>query len=504
MLPHTINNKRVAKNTSLLYFRMLLSMTISLYTSRIVLDALGVEDYGVYNVVGGVVAMFSMLSGSLSSSISRFITFELGKGGNAKVIKVFSCSIQIQIILAAIILILGETIGLYFLTTKLIIPHERFFAAQWVYHLSLLTFVINLLSIPYNATIIAHEDMSAFALISILEVSGKLLIAYLIMVAPIDKLIFYSLLLTFNAIIIRLAYVLFCKRKYAECSFHLVYDKEILKKMFGFAQWSFIGNSAGIMRNQGVNILLNLYGGPVINAANGIANQVCTAASSFSNNFIIAVNPQIIKSYSLNEVKQSALLVKNSSRMSFMLLLLIAMPILAECEYILSLWLKNVPQYTPEFVSLSLLMVLFESMSLPLISMQNATGRIRNYQIVVGILHLLNFPFSWIALRSGAHPTCVYIIGLMLVLICFYARLYMLKRIVRIISIKDFTVDVFVRCVAIFMLLYICIQVEKIFIMNKLIMLVLSLITTIAFVYSFGMKKKERAFLIDKICKKFR
>lgn len=483
---------------------MLLSMTISLYTSRIVLDALGVEDYGVYNVVGGVVAMFSMLSGSLSSSISRFITFELGKGGNAKVIKVFSCSIQIQIILAAIILILGETIGLYFLTTKLIIPHERFFAAQWVYHLSLLTFVINLLSIPYNATIIAHEDMSAFALISILEVSGKLLIAYLIMVAPIDKLIFYSLLLTFNAIIIRLAYVLFCKRKYAECSFHLVYDKEILKKMFGFAQWSFIGNSAGIMRNQGVNILLNLYGGPVINAANGIANQVCTAASSFSNNFIIAVNPQIIKSYSLNEVKQSALLVKNSSRMSFMLLLLIAMPILAECEYILSLWLKNVPQYTPEFVSLSLLMVLFESMSLPLISMQNATGRIRNYQIVVGILHLLNFPFSWIALRSGAHPTCVYIIGLMLVLICFYARLYMLKRIVRIISIKDFTVDVFVRCVAIFMLLYICIQVEKIFIMNKLIMLVLSLITTIAFVYSFGMKKKERAFLIDKICKKFR
>ncbi len=479
-------------------------MTISLYTSRIVLDALGVEDYGVYNVVGGVVAMFSMLSGSLSSSISRFITFELGKGGNAKVIKVFSCSIQIQIILAAIILILGETIGLYFLTTKLIIPHERFFAAQWVYHLSLLTFVINLLSIPYNATIIAHEDMSAFALISILEVSGKLLIAYLIMVAPIDKLIFYSLLLTFNAIIIRLAYVLFCKRKYAECSFHLVYDKEILKKMFGFAQWSFIGNSAGIMRNQGVNILLNLYGGPVINAANGIANQVCTAASSFSNNFIIAVNPQIIKSYSLNEVKQSALLVKNSSRMSFMLLLLIAMPILAECEYILSLWLKNVPQYTLEFVSLSLLMVLFESMSLPLISMQNATGRIRNYQIVVGILHLLNFPFSWIALRSGAHPTCVYIIGLMLVLICFYARLYMLKRIVRIISIKDFTVDVFVRCVAIFMLLYICIQVEKIFIMNKLIMLVLSLITTIAFVYSFGMKKKERAFLIDKICKKFR
>ena len=196
MLPHTINNKRVAKNTLLLYFRMLLSMTISLYTSRIVLDALGVEDYGVYNVVGGVVAMFSMLSGSLSSSISRFITFELGKGGNAKVIKVFSCSIQIQIILAAIILILGETIGLYFLTTKLIIPHERFFAAQWVYHLSLLTFVINLLSIPYNATIIAHEDMSAFALISILEVSGKLLIAYLIMVAPIDKLIFSSLLLT--------------------------------------------------------------------------------------------------------------------------------------------------------------------------------------------------------------------------------------------------------------------------------------------------------------------
>lgn len=500
----TISNKRVAKNTLLLYFRMLLTMAISLYTSRIVLEALGVEDYGIYNVVGGVVAMFSILSGSLSSSISRFITFELGKGDNAKVIKVFSCSIQIQIVLATIIVILGETIGLYFLTTKLIIPYERLFAAQWVYHLSLLTFIINLLSIPYNATIIAHEDMSAFALVSILEVSGKLLIAYLIMVSPIDKLIFYSILLTINAIIVRLAYTLFCKKKYIECSFHFIYDKEIFKKMFGFAQWSLIGNSAGIMRNQGVNILLNLYGGPVINAANGIANQVCTAASSFANNFIIAVNPQIIKSFSLNEVEQSADLVKSSSRLSFMLLLLIVMPILVECEYVLSLWLKDVPQYAPDLVSLSLLMILFESISLPLISMQNATGKIRNYQMVVGVLHLLNFPFSWLALSLGAHPVCVYIIGTILVLVCFYARLYMLKRIVKIISIKDFTIDVFIRCIVIFILSYICIQVEKMFIVNKLIMLIFSIATTIVFIYSLGMKNKERIYLVSKLFKKYR
>ena len=291
------NNKRIAKNTLLLYIRMLFLMVVSLYTSRVVLNALGVEDFGIYNVVGGVVAMFSMLSGSLSAAITRFITYELGTGNKENLKKIFSSSVTIQIGLAVLIALLAEAVGVWFLNVKMNIPDARMVAANWVFQFSILTFAINLISVPYNASIIAHERMSAFAYISILEAIGKLAIAFLITVSPMDRLIFYSLLMCAVALLVRLVYGYYCKKHFEECTYHFLWDKELLKRMFGFAGWNFIGASSAVLRDQGGNVVINLFCGPVVNAARGIASQVNTAVHGFVSNFMTALNPQITKSY---------------------------------------------------------------------------------------------------------------------------------------------------------------------------------------------------------------
>ena len=253
------NNKRIAKNTLLLYVRMLFMMAVSLYTSRVVLQTLGVEDFGIYNVVGGVVAMFSVISGSLSAAISRFITYELGKGDKDKLIRIFSSSVTIQLGLGIVILILAEAIGVWFLNAKMTIPLNRIYAANWVFQLSILTFIINLISVPYNAAIIAHEKMSAFAYISIFEAVAKLLIVYMLLWSPFDKLIFYAILMASVALIIRFIYGYYCKRHFEECTYHFIFDRELLKKMFGFAGWNFIGAASAVLRDQGGNIVINLF-----------------------------------------------------------------------------------------------------------------------------------------------------------------------------------------------------------------------------------------------------
>ena len=253
------NNKRIAKNTLLLYFRMLFLMLVSLYTSRVILNALGVEDYGIYNVVGGVVTMFSMLSGSLSAAISRFLTFELGRGDYKKLHKIFSSSVTIQIAIVLVIMVLAQTIGLWFLNEKMVIPSERLTAANWCYQFSIITFAISLISVPYNAAIIAHERMSAFAYISILEALGRLSVAWCILQSPIDRLIFYGGMVALVGFIIFLIYMVYCKRHFDECTYHLIYDHDLLKQMFGFAGWNFIGASSSVLRDQGGNIILNLF-----------------------------------------------------------------------------------------------------------------------------------------------------------------------------------------------------------------------------------------------------
>ena len=332
------NNKRIAKNTLLLYVRMLFMMAVSLYTSRVILNALGVEDYGIYNVVGGVVAMFSIISGSLSAAISRFITFELGKGDIDKLKKTFSAAVTIQLLLSLIIVILIESVGVWFLNFKMTIPSDRMAAANWVLQFSIVTFVINLVSVPYNATIIAHERMSAFAYISILEAVGKLAIAFLIMVSPIDRLVFYAILMCGVAVIVRLTYGYYCKRHFSECRYSFRWDKEILVKMFGFAGWNFIGASSAILRDQGGNIVINLFYGPAVNAARGIAMQVNGAVTGFVSNFMTALNPQITKSYAAGDRAYMMTLIYQGARLSFYMLLLLSLPVFLNTHYILVIW----------------------------------------------------------------------------------------------------------------------------------------------------------------------
>ena len=427
---NSANNKRIAKNTLLLYIRMLFLMLVSLYTSRVILNALGVEDYGIYNVVGGMVTMFSVLSGSLSSAISRFITFELGTGNIERLKSIFSSSVTIQAGIALIIVVLAETVGLWFLNEKMVIPENRMEAANWCYQFSILTFAINLISVPYNAAIIAHERMSAFAYISILEALGKLTVAWCIVINPIDRLVFFAAMVAMIACVIRAVYTWYCKRHFEECSYHFIYDHDLLKQMFGFAGWNFIGASSAVMRDQGGNIILNVFFGPAVNAAQAIAIKVSTVVNSFVQNFMVAINPQITKSYANGNNDYMFKLIFKGARYSFYILLLLCVPVILNTHYLLVLWLKLVPEHAVLFVQLILVFAMSESISYPLVTAMLATGRIRNYQIVVGGLQMMNLPIAYLCLALGAIPESVVMVSIVISQCCLAARLYMLRSMI--------------------------------------------------------------------------
>lgn len=496
------NNKRIAKNTLLLYFRMLFMMIVSLYTSRVILNALGVEDFGIYNVVGGVVAMFSVISGSLSAAISRFITYELGKGDQSKLNKIFSASVTIQLLLSLIIVVLIESVGVWFLNAKMTIPAERMTAANWVLQFSIVTFVINLISVPYNAAIIAHERMSAFAYISILEAVCKLTIAFLIMVSPMDKLIFYAILMCMVSVIVRFTYGHYCKKHFAECTYHFHWDADILKKMFGFAGWNFIGASSAVLRDQGGNIVINLFYGPTVNAARGIAILVNSAIMGFVSNFMTALNPQITKSYASGDREYMMTLIFQGARLSFYMLLLLSLPVLVNTHYILVLWLKLVPEHAVLFVQLILIFAMSESISNPLVTAMLATGKIRNYQIVVGGLQMMNLPISYVCLRFGCIPETVLVVAIAISQCCLAARLYMLRRMIGLSSIQ-YMKKVYFNVIAVALLsvmipAILSMYMEESF-LSFAILSLLAMACTIAVELYVGCNGKERAFVIEKV-----
>ena len=502
MTSTSANNKRIAKNTLLLYFRMLFMMAVSLYTSRVVLNALGVEDFGIYNVVGGVVAMFSMLSGSLSSAITRFITYELGIGNKENLKKIFSSAVTIQIGLAILIILLAEAVGVWFLNVKMNIPESRMAAANWVFQFSILTFSINLISVPYNASIIAHERMSAFAYISILEAIGKLTIAYLIIVSPMDRLVFYAILMCAVALIVRFAYGIYCKRHFEECTYRFIFDKDLLKRMFGFAGWNFIGATSSVLRDQGGNVVINLFCGPAANAARGIAFQVNTAISGFVTNFMTALNPQITKSYAAGDRDYMMTLIFQGARLSFYMLLLLSLPVLVNTHYILGLWLKIVPDHAVLFVQLVLVFAMSESISNPLITAMLATGRIRNYQLVVGGLQMMNLPISYILLRMGMFPETVIVVAIVISQCCLAARLVMLRGMIGL-SVRKYMTKVYINVLvvtgiaAIFPFL-LFVNLEESF-LNFVLLCFTSLICTGIAIYYVGCNKAERQFLLNKL-----
>lgn len=496
------NNKRIAKNTLVLYIRMLFSMIVSLYTSRIILQTLGADDYGIYNVVGGVVTMFSIISGSLSASISRFLTIELGHGNIEKLKTIFSTSITIQIILAIFIIILAETIGVWFLNNRLVIPNERLFAANCIFQFSIITFIFGLINAPYGAVIIAHEKMSVFAFFGIIDVIVKLIIVLSLAISPIDKLIFYGLLLMIYSFATRLIYGIYCRRNFEECSYKRTFETKLLKKMFSFAGWNFIGASSAILRDHGGNIILNLFCGPTVNAARGIAIQVCSIVSGFVSNFMVAVDPQITKYYASKEHDQMMRLIFNSAKFSFYILMTLAIPIILNIDYILHLWLGDVPKHTNTFITLVLLFSLSETLARPLITAMLATGKIRNYQLIVGTIQMMNLPISYLCLKNGYPPESVFIIALIISVCCEISRLLMLRKMIGI-SVRDFLKNVYLKVILVFIISLTISHIQQCVLgkdfIHVIINCILSVVISTASVYYIGCNNSERKFLTNKI-----
>ena len=499
------NNKRIAKNTLLLYVRMLFMMAISLYTSRVILSTLGVEDYGIQNVVGGVVAMFSVISGSMSASISRFITFELGRGELNRLKKVFSTGVNIQVGMSMLIIILAEAIGVWFLNTKMNIPENRMLAANWVFQCSILTFVINLLSVPYNAAIIAHEKMSAFAYISIIEVILRLLIVYLLFISPFDRLITYAVLSLCVGGLLRFIYGYYCKNNFEECNYHLVYDKTLLKSMAGFAGWNFLGNGAYMLNTQGVNILMNMYFGVAINAARGVAMQVDGAVKQFVNNFTTAVNPQITKSYAQGDFATMHKLVCRSSKFSAFLMMFFAVPIILETDIILTLWLNNPPNYAGVFLRWIIISSFMDTvLANSLVTSMYATGNIKRYQIIVSIVGCLVFPLSWIAYQLGFEPQMGYILYFIIYTILIFVRLYLLKDMIKLpimMYVREVLFKVLPTMGVSFIVTSLLLPIMEDGIHRLMSVIVLSMVVTSFSSYLLGLNNGEKKFLIEMINK---
>lgn len=422
------NNRRIAKNTMLLYFRMLITLFVGLYTSRVVLATLGVSDYGLYSVVGGVIGMFGFLTGMLSAGTQRFITYEIGTGNLDNLKKVFSTSLCMYLMLAGVILILGETIGLWFVCNKMNFEPGRETAAIWVYQFTVVTAIVALIQTPFMSSLIAHEKMDIYAYMSIYDVTMKLVIVYLIRLTSFDKLIFYAFLFMLVSLSSTVIYNIYCQRKYPECRFRFSFDKESFKKMFSFSAWDMVGNLAGICQTQGVSIVLNMFCGTVVNAAQGIANQVNGIIMQFVNNFQVAVNPQIVKYYATGHVKEMVNLVFNNAKYGSYLVLFFAIPTFIETEYILGIWLEEYPPLAPVMLRIMLLQSFLQSMGIPTVKAVHAVGRIKEVNLTVGLLLLSILPVCYFMLKAGASPELTVLASVLPWLFAIPIRLFWLKR----------------------------------------------------------------------------
>ena len=441
------NNKRIAKNTLFLYFRMMLTMGVSLYTSRIVLATLGIEDYGIYSIVGGIIVMFGFLNSSMSGATSRFLTYELGQDNYEKLKKTFSAALTVHFIIAGIIFILGETIGLWWLENKLVVPLERMTSARWVYQLSIISAMISITQVPYNATIIAHERMNIYAYVEILNSLLKLGIVYLLVIGNFDKLILYAILTLCVTIIITTIYKIYCLRNFSESDYKFEWNQEIMKPMISFSGWNIYYTMGYSLRTQGVNMLLNMFFGVAINAAYGLATQLNHMVSAFSSNFLTAVNPQIVKYYAMKEIEKMQSLIYNSTKFSFLLIAVFSFPIIIENKFLLAVWLKNVPDYAVIFCQLYLIFEVMLSMNNVLRFAIFATGKIKNWALWSGTLYLLVLPFSYIFLKFGFSPIVPFVVHIFMCIFYLLGSMITLHSLVKEFSIINYTKRVLGICV---------------------------------------------------------
>lgn len=501
-----INNKTIAKNTMYLYIRMFFTMAVSLYTSRIILQTLGVDDFGLYNIIGGVIILFSFVSNSLRGATQRFISYELGKKDKAAVVQVMNMSLLCHILFSILFVILAETVGLWFVFTQLNIPPDRILASKWVYQFCILTFIANIVQSPYYAAIIAHEKMTFYALISIIDVVLKLIIVFILTVSPIDKLITYAFLLFIVSLIVLAVSFMYCVYNIGLGMPHLQYNKSLFGSIFNYAGWSMVNSCAVVGAQQGGNILINIFSGIAANGAFGIANQVSSAVNMFVGNFQSAFNPQIVKAYSSGHHTEMFRLMNRSASLSFYLLLIIAVPFFLESDFILRLWLGETPEYAVGFCQLMIAYFLVDAIQAPLWMLIGATGKMKSYTIWSGIITILNVPISWILLKQGFSIYWVFIVRVALNIICSIIRPVYVKRIVPGFSIRSYIDDTIIRAAIVafilFMVFYLFRGIRAT--MNPIIVIFLSLFFTGMVIFFIGINKEDKHILFNLILNRIR
>lgn len=493
----------MVKNALMLYIRMLLSIVVSLYTARVILNTLGVVDYGIYGVVGGGVSMFSFLNASMSGATSRFLTFEMGKGNFQRLKDTFCSALIIHIGIALIIFVLAETIGLWFLMNRLVIPETRMYAAHWVYQLSILSMIISVTQVPYNASIIAHEKMDVYAYVEILNVTLKLLIVYLLVIGDFDKLILYAILTLAVSVVIALIYRFYCIRRFAECCFHWIWKLEILKPMLSFSGWNLFGNMSFTFKQQGLNFILNIFWGVLLNAANAVAMTVDGVISGFSYNIIQVFRPQIVKAYAINDLSLVDSLIRSACKYSVFMLMLISIPLCFEIRYVMGKWLGVVPDYAPEFCQVLLLQSIFNVINACLIIGIHATGRVTKFSLYNGLCNLILLPVLYLIFKFVINePIYAYFISFLFTFITVVINIYIFKSQIPMIKIylivKSCLITILICILPVLPLFLIVKNVEESIV--RLLYITFSYVIMILFLgYYFLLNQSEKDFVMRKI-----
>ncbi|QIG90975.1 lipopolysaccharide biosynthesis protein [Chryseobacterium sp. POL2] len=484
---------------------MFLTMGVGLYTSRLVLQALGVEDYGIYGLVGGIVSMFSFLNSAMSAATQRYLSFDIGKGDCERLKKTFNATLNIHILIAAIILVLAETIGLWFVNYQLNIPAERMYAANWVYQFSIFTFILGVIQVPYNALLIAREHMNVYAYMSILESVLKLVTVLILVRFGNDKLILYAVLTFVVSFLIRMLYKIYCKKYFKESEYEFYYDKSYYKELLSYSGWNLFGNIAAIARGQGSNILLNLFFGPIANAAYSLTLMVQGIIGSFVSNFQTALNPQITKKYAKGEIDTSLNLIFKSSKYSFFAMFIIVVPFLYNIDYIMQLWLGKVPTYAIQFIQLALIYSLIETISNPLMVGAQATGKIKWYQIIIGSFIFLTLPIIWLVFKINPDPNAVYYVLIVNSLIALIFRVLFLKNMISL-KVTDYLKEVILPISGVSGLTLALLYFVKLNFNFELAAFFLMLLSTIVIIiailliiWTVGLMRSERAYIMKKI-----
>lgn len=501
----TSNNKRIVKNSLFLYVRMLFLTILTLFTSRVVLEQLGVEDYGIYNIVGGIVTMLGFFNSSMSVATQRYMSYDIGRNDFKKLNKTFNSSLLIYIFIGLLIVILLETVGLWYVNNRLVFPPEKSFSVNVVYQFSILTFLVNLTQLPYNALILAREKMQVYTYVSFLDTGLKLLVLYLLFLSE-NKLILYSGLVFAVTVIVQVVYHVYCHKRFEETKINFTKDKKYLKELLSFSGWSLFGNIAGVARNQGINLVLNIFFGVLVNAAYGIAIQVQNAVGSFVANFQKAMNPQIIKSYANGQNKEALKLMSAGSKYSFFLMILFAVPLLMHTEYVLNLWLTKVPEHSVVFVKLAIVFALVESVSGPLMTMVQATGKVKWYQIIIGGLIFLNLPISYVLMKWNRTPEIFYYVMISIGLLSLIIRLFFLKNMIGL-KISEFilkTILPMIR-VGLFIIFLVYIFGNKLTVINNwkffIVNVVIEILVCIFTILILGLNGNEKKMLLNVIRK---